>query len=131
MLRPAGRYVLFLLLASGCSSSTTSPSTTPTTPSTFVMTWPTTAFAQTAVGATAATPVVVTLSNYGAAGVSVASVVSSNAAEFPFTTSCTVGGTLASNSTCQVTANFSPSTTGARTSTLTIGANGATQTLSL
>jgi hypothetical protein len=133
LLRPAkaGRYLLLLILASGCSSSTTTPSAAVTTPSTFVMTWPTLAFAQTAVGVTAATPIAVTLSNYGAAPVPVASVTDTNVAEFPFTTTCSVGGSLAPNSTCAVSTRFIPGTTGARTATLTINANSTAQTFDL
>lgn len=121
---------LVLVLAAGCSSSTTVPSVV-TTPSTFTITWPTLAFAQTAVGTTAAAPIAVTLSNYGTAAVPVTSVSTSNAAEFPFKSTCPIGGSLAPNSICQVTTSFIPSATGARAGTLTINANSATQTFDL
>jgi hypothetical protein len=122
--------VLLLLTAWGCSSSTTVP-TPVTTASTFAMTWPTLAFASTAVGTTAATPVVITLSNYGTSAVAVSSVNDDNPGEFPYTTTCSVGGTLAPQSVCQVTARFKPATTGARTATVTVSANNATQTFDL
>jgi hypothetical protein len=124
-------WILLAVGLTSCSSSTTSPSSSTVTPSSFVMTWPTLAFAQTPVGMTAPAPVVITLSNYGAVAVPVGSVSDSDAGEFPFTTTCAVGGSLAPNSTCAVTAQFSPSTTGARTATLSINANSTTQSFTL
>ena len=123
-------YVLLTSLLAACSTVST-PSSSTITPATFVMTWPATAFAQTAVGSTAASPIAVTLSNYGTSGVPVTSFSSSNPSEFPATTTCAVGGSLAPKSTCQITTNFKPSTTGARTSTLTIAANGSSSTIDL
>ncbi len=95
------------------------------------MTWGTLAFPSTGVGGTASSQVVIALSNTGASAVPVASVSDTNAAEFPFTTTCTVGGSLPSNSTCAVTALFKPAATGARTATLTIDANSTSQTFDL
>ena len=109
-------WVLAAIGLAGCSSNvTTTP--TPITPSTFVMTWPTLAFPAVGLGSTAPVPV--------------ASVSDSNAGEFPFTTTCSVGGSLGPGSTCTVTAQFTPTALGARTATLTIGANSATQTFDL
>ena len=119
-----------LLLCAGCSSSTTSP-TPVTTPSPFVMTWPTLAFASTGIGQSATTPVVITLWNTGASPVPVASVTDSNTDEFPWTTTCQVGGSLPANSTCAVTAQFKPTALGTRTATLTIAANAASTGLAL
>jgi hypothetical protein len=132
----AGRYVsiaafaLIVALAASCSSSTPTTPTT-VTPSTFVMTWPGLAFPPTGVGSTSPTTVVVTLSNNGTAAVPVASVATSDATQFPFTTTCQVAGSLAPSSTCAVTARFRPTGVGAQSSTLTINANGTTQSLTL
>jgi hypothetical protein len=123
-------YVLISLLFAGCSSSTTAPSTTSTL-STFVMTWPTLAFPLTGLGAQALTPVVITLVNTGGGPVPVASVTDNDTGEFPWTTTCTVGGSLAAGSSCAVTAQFTPAAIGARTATLTISANASTQTFEL
>jgi hypothetical protein len=95
------------------------------------MTWPGLAFPITGVGATSSTAVVVTLSNTGTTPVPVASVATSDAAQFPFTTTCQVAGSLPPSSTCAVTAQFKPSTVGAQSATLTINANSATQSLTL
>jgi hypothetical protein len=121
---------LLVLFAAGCSSNST-PAPSALTASTFVMTWATTTFPSTSVGTSASTPVVITLSNYGTAPVPVASVSDDNRTEFPWTTTCSVGGSLAANSTCAVTAQFTPNALGAQTTTLTINANGANQTFAL
>jgi hypothetical protein len=122
------RYILVLsILVAGCSSSTTSPSTT-TTPSTFVMTWSSLAFPTTGVGRKSAA-VAITLWNTGTAPVPVASVTDDNTNEFPWTTTCQLGGTLAAASTCTVTVTFTPNATGAQTATLTINANSTAQAL--
>jgi hypothetical protein len=95
------------------------------------MTWGSTTFPTTAVGTTSGTPLVVTLWNNGTAGVPLSSVTTSNADEFPFSTTCQLTGTLPPSSTCSVTARFRPGGTGARTGTLTISANSTSQVLSL
>ncbi len=95
------------------------------------MTWPTLAFPSTGLGQKAATPVVITLVNNGAAAVPVASVTDSDTTEFPWTTTCSVGASLAAGSACAVTAQFTPGALGARTATVTIDANGSTQTFTL
>jgi len=101
------------------------------TPSTFVMTWPGLAFPTTGVGLTSTSSVVVTLWNTGTTAVAVASVANSNVDEFPFSTTCQLGGSLSASSTCNVTAKFKPNALGARTATLTINANGTSQALAL
>jgi hypothetical protein len=95
------------------------------------MTWPGTAFPTTGVGATSNTSIAVTLWNTGTAAVPVASVAESNPTEFPFSTTCQVGGSLPPSSTCTVTTQFKPSALGARNATLTITANGKSQDLAL
>jgi hypothetical protein len=122
-------FILLSILAAGCTSSTTSPSTA-VTPSTFVMTWGSLTFPTTGVGRTSAA-LAVTLWNTGANPVPVASVTDDNTGEFPWTTTCQVGGMLAANSTCVVSVTFTPTALGAQTATLTIGANSTTQSLSL
>lgn len=113
-----------------CSSSTpTTP--TPVTRATFVMTWGTLAFGTTGVGRTASTTAVIALVNTGAAAVPVTSVTDDNAGEFPWTTTCQLGASIATGSSCTVTARFTPNAVGARTATLTIAANSTTQALSL
>jgi hypothetical protein len=114
----------------GCSSDTPAVPT-PVATSPFVMTWAGLAFPTTGVGATSSTPVVITLSNNGTTAVPVTSVTNSNTSEFPFTTTCQVGGSLAPSSICAVTAQFRPSAIGPRTATLAINANGTTQSLAL
>ena len=74
---------------------------------------------------------IVTLWNTGTAAVAVASVADSNGDEFPFTTTCQLGGSLAASSTCNVTTKFKPNALGARTATLTISANGTSQAFAL
>lgn len=118
------------MLVVGCSNSTT-PIPSPVTTSPFVMTWLGLAFPTTGVGTTSPTPVVVTLSNNGTTAVSVTSITNSNTAEFPFTTTCQVAGSLAPASTCAVTTQFKPSAIGPRSATLAINANGTTQTFAL
>jgi len=95
------------------------------------MTWAGLAFPTTGVGTTSPTPVVITLSNNGTTAVPVASITDSNAGEFPFTTTCQVGGSLAPSSICAVTTQFRPSGIGPRSATLAINANGTTQSLAL
>jgi hypothetical protein len=122
--------VVVAAFAVSCSSSTpTTPSAV--TPSTFVMTWPGLAFPITGVGLTSPSSVVITLWNTGTTAVAVTSVADSNGDEFPFTTTCQVGGSLPASSTCNVSTKFKPSALGVRTATLTINANGASQALAL
>jgi hypothetical protein len=97
----------------------------------FTMTWGSPDFAATGLGTTSTAPFVVTLWNTGTVAVPVASVTDSNTDEFPWTTTCALAGSLAPASNCTVTANFKPNTMGARTATLTIGANSTTQTFAL
>jgi Abnormal spindle-like microcephaly-assoc'd, ASPM-SPD-2-Hydin len=124
--KKALRVVMMAALAASCSSTTsTTPSTI--TPATFVMTWPNLIFPTTGIGTTSPTSIAVTLSNNGTAAVPVTSAVSANAAEFPITTTCQLGGSLAPSSTCNVTARFKPTAVGARSGTLTIVANGKSQ----
>jgi hypothetical protein len=130
--RLRGGHCVLLALSiafAGCSSSTTTA--TPTAPSTFVMTWNSLAFPATGIGRAAGTTLVVTLWNTGAAAAPVASATNSNADEFPWTTTCQIGGSLAAASNCTMTVQFKPNAAGARTATLTINANSTTQTLSL
>jgi len=123
----AKRSVFILAAFAVSCSSTTSTTPSTLTPSPFVMTWPGLVFATTGVGLTSASPIVITLSNTGSTAVPVASVTDSNAAEFPFTTNCQVGGSLSPSSFCSVATSFKPSALGARTGTVTINANGKSQ----
>ena len=131
----AGRYVLlaaFALLSVSASCSSSTPATSSTvTSSPFVMTWGGLAFPPTGLGATSSTTVVVTLSNTGTTAVPIASISTSNADEFPFTTTCQAAGSLPASSVCAVTTQFKPTSIGIQSATLTINANGTTQTLSL
>ena len=95
------------------------------------MTWATLAFPSTGVGTTSTMPVVIALSNTGAGAVPVGSVTDSNTDEFPWTSTCAIGGSLAAHSNCTVTAQFKPTATGAQTATVTISADSTTQTFSL
>jgi hypothetical protein len=74
---------------------------------------------------------VATLWNNGATAVAVGSVTNSNAGEFPWNTTCSLGGALAASSTCAVTVQFRPSALGDQSATLVINANAKDQTLSL
>ena len=95
------------------------------------MTWPGLTFPTTGVGATSRTSIAVTLWNTGTVAVPVSSVADSNPAEFPFSTTCQLGGSLPPSSTCTVTTQFKPSAVGTRNATLTIAANGKSQDLAL
>jgi hypothetical protein len=61
----------------------------------------------------------------------VTSITSTDAGEFPFTTTCQVAGSLPASSNCTVTIRFAPNALGARTATLTVNANGKSQDLPL
>jgi hypothetical protein len=121
-----GHYLLvaLALASAACSGSTTAATTTP---STFVMTWSSLAFPSTGLGATATPPFVVTLWNTGTVAVPVTSVTDTNTSEFPWTTTCQMGGSLAANASCTVTAQFVPNALGAQAATLTINANATVQ----
>ena len=77
-------------------------------------------FAAQAVG-TASAPQGVTLTNVGGAPVIVSSVASSNAAEFPVTSTC---ATVAAGATCALSLTFTPAAAGSRNATITITSNG-------
>jgi hypothetical protein len=131
--RKGGGWLVALALAltaGGCTATST-PAATPITPSSFVITWGNLAFPATNVGSTSGTAALVTLWNNGTAAVPVTSVTGTNADEFPWTTTCQTGGSLAAASTCTVTVHFKPSATGSRTGTLTVNANSQTQDLAL
>jgi hypothetical protein len=73
-----------------------------------------------AVGTTSAASVV-TVTNTSGATVNVSGVTSSNASEFPVTTTC---ASVAAGATCTISVSFSPSTAGTRQSTVTVTSNG-------
>jgi hypothetical protein len=127
--------IVALVVASACSSdtslTTTTPTPTTTQPSTFTITWTGPTFPSTAVGTTSSSTIVATLWNTGTSPVAVGSVTDSNVAEFPWVTTCALGGALPAASDCTVTTSFRPSSLGARAATLAINANSQTQTLTL
>jgi hypothetical protein len=125
--------LLTLSALSGCAASSTQPTTTatPATPAPFTITWNSLTFPATNVGATSSTPLVATLWNSGSIGVAVAGVTNSNTAEFPWSTTCPLAGSLAAGSTCTITTQFKPAAAGVQTATLVIHANANDQTLSL
>jgi hypothetical protein len=137
--RPAHIPLLLFALALpliGCATETSPTSTTtstPTTvtPSTFTITWNSVAFPATAVGTTSSATVLATLWNTGTASESVGSVTDSNVSEFPWSTTCPLGGALAAGTTCTITAQFKPAVLGAQSATLEINANAKDQMLSL
>ena len=136
--RPSFIPLLLIALASIACATDTSPSTatttsTPTTvtPSTFTITWNDPAFPSTAIGTTSSATAVTTLWNTGTTSVAVGTVTDSNASEFPWITTCPLGGVLAAGTTCTITAQFKPSALGAQSATLVINANAKDQTLSL
>jgi hypothetical protein len=137
--RPAYIALLLVVLASiGCAQSTAPTSTTSTTsttssitPSTFTITWNSVAFPATAIGTTSSATFVATLWNVGTSTAAIGSVTDSNVGEFPWSTTCSLGGVLAAGSSCTVTAQFKPSALGVQTGTLDINANAKDQTLSL
>ena len=141
--RPAFVPLLLIALASMACATDTSPSSTTTTttsttatpttvtPSTFTITWNDLAFPSTAVGATSSATEVTTLWNTGTTSVAVGSVTDSNISEFPWITTCPLGGVLAASTACTITAQFKPSALGAQGATLVINANAKDQTLSL
>jgi len=74
------------------------------------------------VGATSA-PQVVTIGNIGSATVAVASIASSNPAEFAVSGSTC--GSVAAGASCTFNVTFAPTSTGARSASITITSNGA------
>jgi O-glycosyl hydrolase len=79
-------------------------------------------FSNRSVGTTSE-PRVIAIANLGASTVTVQSIVSSNAAEFPVTSSTC--GSLAAGSKCTFRVTFRPVTAGTRTGTVTVTSNGA------
>ena len=77
-------------------------------------------FAAQAVGTTSA-PQAATLTNVGGAPVTVASVVSSNPAEFAVTSTC---ATVAAGASCSLALTFAPAAPGARSATVTVASDG-------
>jgi len=82
----------------------------------------------------AATSQQATLSNTGTAALTISSVAftATNMGDFSQTNNC--GTSLASSSTCTITVNFTPTTTGARSALLTVtdnSSNGTTQSISV
>ena len=77
----------------------------------------------TAVGAQSATTQV-TVSNIGASAVTISGVSSANAAEFPLVSNGCAGTVVQPGASCQFGVALKPSTTGARTSTITVTSNG-------
>jgi hypothetical protein len=133
--RPAHIPLLLLLAAAiACSSNTTTPTTTSpstTPPSTFTITWSGTAFPATTVGTTSSTTVVVGMWNTGTTAVSIGAVTDSDFSEFPWNTTCAINGQLLPGTNCTLTTQFKPSTSGDRSATLQIDANGKQEELSL
>jgi hypothetical protein len=80
--------------------------------------------ASTAVGARSSTATV-TITNTGGAAVTVASVNSSNASEFPLLVNSCSGAVVQAGASCQIGVAFRPSTAGTRTSSLSITSNGS------
>ena len=95
------------------------------------MTWNSGAFPTTVVGGTSGQAFVATLWNNGTAAVAIGSVTDTNVAEFPWSTTCTLGGALESGANCTVTAQFKPSAIGNQSATLTVSANAKDQTFAL
>ncbi|MFO1317920.1 MAG: choice-of-anchor D domain-containing protein [Burkholderiales bacterium] len=79
------------------------------------------AFGSQAVGSTSA-PNNVTVTNIGSTTATVASVTSSNAAEFPVTTTC---ASVPAAATCTIAISFKPAVAGARSATVTVASDGA------
>ena len=85
------------------------------------LTFPATSnFADLAVGSTSA-PTNITVTNTGGALVTVASVVSSNPAEFPVSTNCAA---VPASASCTVGITFKPTAAGARSGTITVTSDG-------
>jgi hypothetical protein len=78
-------------------------------------------FGNQGIGTTSA-PTSVAVTNTGTTAVAVASVTSSNPAEFPVTTTC---ASVAAGATCAIGISFAPSGAGARSGTITVTSNGA------
>ena len=84
---------------------------------------PSVSLADTAVGSQSGSSVV-TLSNVGGSPVTIASVASSNAGEFLLVSNNCTGVTVPSGGSCFFGVVFKPSTTGARTTSISIASNG-------
>jgi mono/diheme cytochrome c family protein len=66
----------------------------------------------------------ITLTNVGGASVTVSSVSSANAAEFPIVSQSCTGGVIAAGANCKLSVAFIPATTGVRSTSLTVNSNG-------
>jgi hypothetical protein len=107
------------------STSTTAPTTT-----TFTVSQTSVAFPSAPVGTTWIVPGFVNLSNTGTAALSISSIVDSDPADFPETTTCSIGGTLAAGTSCAILIQFQPGSAGSLSAQLTITtANGGTVTV--
>jgi hypothetical protein len=99
----------------GGSTSTTAPTAT-----TFTVSQTSVAFPSTPVGTTWIVPGFVNLANTGTAALSISSIVDSDLADFPETTTCSIGGTLAAGTSCAILIQFQPGSVGNLSAQLTI-----------
>jgi hypothetical protein len=99
----------------GGSTSTAAPTAT-----TFTVSQTSVAFPSTPVGTTWIVPGFVNLSNTGTAALSISSIVDSDPADFPETTTCSIGGTLVAGASCAILIQFQPGSAGNLSAQLTI-----------
>ena len=109
------------------SGSTAAPTTT-----TFTVSQTSVAFPSTPVGTTWIVPGFVNLSNTGSYALAIQSIVDSDTGDFPETTTCPIGGTLAAGTSCAILIQFQPGSLGNLSAQLTISTvNGGTVTVPL
>ncbi len=104
--------------SSGSGSSSFGASSPPAS-SQFTVTPTAFSFPDTAIGSTASTNAVATLTGTGAA-IQLVAITSSNPSEFPLTTTCSVPGTIAPSTTCLVSVQFKPNAAGTRAAQIAI-----------
>jgi Abnormal spindle-like microcephaly-assoc'd, ASPM-SPD-2-Hydin len=88
-------------------------------------------FPDTNVGATSNETATVTLQNIGNAMLAISSVGDSDNKDFPASTNCPTPGSLAPGSSCTISIQFTPQSSGALTGQIAISTNGGTGTISL
>ncbi len=107
-----------------CSTgSQQSGTTAPSTSAQFTVNVTSVSFPSTVVGTTSSTTAPITVTATGNAPLQLTSIVSSNPSEFPLATTCS--GPLAPGTTCSVSIQFKPASTGDRSSQVTISTSNA------
>ena len=117
------------LTGAQCGGSGNGSTAAPTT-TTFTVSQTSVAFPSTPVGTTWIVPGFVNLSDTGSYALAIQSIVDSDTGNFPETTTCPIGGTLAAGTSCAILIQFQPGSTGNLSAQLVITTtNGGTVTV--